>query len=103
MKLRKFSTGTKKYRSNVKIAFVECKGTLFVESDDGEFIQVKKGTATRFSNQESAEAAAREYSLDRCYTCEAFVCEACSFEATRYGRPYRKNIWHVRGKHFFAG
>jgi hypothetical protein len=96
-KLRKFSTGTRKYRSNVKIAFVECKGNLFVESDEGEVVQIKKGTATRFSNQEKAEAAAREYSLDRGYACEAFMCEACSFEATRHGQPYRKDIWHVRG------
>jgi hypothetical protein len=76
----------KKYTSRVRIAFVECKGVLCTTR-----MAVASHSRFAFLKQESAEAAAAEYSADRGYACEAFLCEACS-------AINRRSIWHVRGK-----
>jgi hypothetical protein len=54
------------YKSKIKIVWTTCKGQ-----------DVKATRADRFRTLEKAEHAAREYSLDRGYRCEAFFCETC--------------------------
>jgi len=54
------------YKSKVKIVWTTCKGQ-----------DVKATRADCFRALKKAEGAAREYSLDRGYRCEAFFCEKC--------------------------
>jgi hypothetical protein len=81
----------KQYTSKVKIVFTECRGNSFIESTDGAINSFSNAArADRFFTLEKAEKAAAEYSADRGYLCEAFLCEPCSSIAT--------TIWHVRQK-----
>jgi hypothetical protein len=77
-----------RFKSRIKIVFTECPGPLFAEQGGTERLLTKSG-ATRFNSLEMAEAAAREYSVDRGYACEVFHCERC-------------NVYHVRGRDYGA-
>jgi hypothetical protein len=79
-----------RYKSRVKIIFTECRGLSYIENNEGITRLLTKATASRFCSLEMAEAAAREYSEDRGYECEAFRCDRCS-------------AFHVRGKNFHSG
>lgn len=76
-----------RYKSRVQIVFTECRGLSYIENTKGITRLLTKATATRFNSLEMAEAAAREYSEDRGYACEAFHCERCG-------------VYHVRAKNF---
>jgi hypothetical protein len=77
-----------RFKSRVNIVFTECPGLAYVEDSKGMHL-LTKSAASRFRSLEMAEAAAREYSADRAYGCEAFLCDKCSA-----ARP----VFHVRGK-----
>jgi hypothetical protein len=77
---------TGRYKCRVKIVFTECPGPSYV--DDGMHL-LTKSAASCFKLLEAAEAAAREYSADRGYGCEAFLCDKCSA---------KRSVWHVRGR-----
>jgi hypothetical protein len=82
----------KKYTSKVRIIFTECRG-IPLDSNS-------KFYPSRFYSQDDADSAAAEYSADRGYICEAFVCEVCSSIPRNLGRrsreTYCKTVWHVR-------
>jgi hypothetical protein len=83
-----------RYKSRIRIVFTKCDGLSYIEDTCGTMRPLTKATASRFNSLEKAEEAAREYSEDRGYACEAFLCERCSAE---------RSIWHVRGKNFHGG
>ena len=78
-----------RYKSRVKIVFGECQGLSYVQDGEGMTRLLTKASASRYKSLELAEEAAREYSEDRGYACEAFHCERCS-------------VWHVRAKRYGA-
>lgn len=91
-----------KYKSKVRIVFVECKGNASIENNEGGVARFGTGKmASRFYTQENAEVAAAEYSADRGYPCEAFICKACSSvllsTGGNGGTQYPRTVWHVRG------
>jgi hypothetical protein len=79
------------YKSKVKIVFTECRGNAYIDGAEVKHHSTGRGPSRYFS-QNTAEAAAAEYSADRGYPCEAFICEACSSEVTRI------TVWHVRAR-----
>jgi hypothetical protein len=89
----------RKYASKVRICFTECRGNTYLDGD-GEVKQLSKNNfVSCYHSQENADAAAAEYSADRGYICEAFVCEACSSILRRSNNgkdTYRRTVWHVR-------
>jgi hypothetical protein len=90
----------RKYTSKVKIVFTECKGRSFIEEPDGTVkIFSDPMRVSRFHSQKAADAAAAEYSADRGYPCEGFICEKCSSILLQNTRTaYRKSVWHVRAR-----
>src|SRR5216684_5870135 len=85
---------SKKLRITIQF-FDTCYWSLnqWVDERDGlrqiSKARVPKG-ATQFRTLADADTAAKEYSLDRGYTCEAFMCERCKHHHIRQSQAPRE-------------
>jgi hypothetical protein len=61
-----------------------------------QFTETCFGTATRFSTQAEARAAAHKYSKQRRYRCEGFFCQTCERFHVRPLKTYENQFLHPR-------